>query len=208
MPDLQQTLESMPVVAIIRGVRPDEAEGVAEAILGAGIGAIEVPLNSPDPFASIDKLASRFGDQAIIGAGTVLSADDVRRLADAGGRIAVAPNTDAAVIAACLSSGIEPMPGFVTPTEAFAAYAAGARWLKLFPAGTLGPAYLKAMKAVLPWDARVLAVGGVGAANLADWEGAGLAGFGIGTDIYAPGDSPDMVGAKARRLAAAVRAID
>lgn len=194
-----------PVVAILRGVRPDEVAAVAEALIEEGVRLIEVPLNSPEPLESIRRLAQQAGDAAVIGAGTVLDPADVDRVADAGGQIIVTPNTNAAVIRRALDRGLVPMPGFFTPTEAFAALAAGAQYIKLFPAGSLGIGYYKAIKAVLPASAGVLAVGGIGPANAREWLEAGAAGLGIGTDIYRPGDTPETVRAKARAIMAAVR---
>jgi 2-dehydro-3-deoxyphosphogalactonate aldolase len=202
--EIEAALAKCPVIAILRGIRPDEAVDVGEALVAAGIGVIEVPLNSPQPFDSIARMAREIGGRAIIGAGTVLTADAARRVADAGGRIAVTPNTDPAVITAAQQAGLEPMPGFLTPTEAFTALVAGARFIKLFPAGSLGLGYYAAIKAVLPADAQVLAVGGVGAGNIAEWKASGMAGFGIGSDIYTPGDSASIVAAKAQLLLAAL----
>ncbi|MGK2286415.1 2-dehydro-3-deoxy-6-phosphogalactonate aldolase [Pedomonas sp. V897] len=194
-----------PVVAILRGVRPAEVAAVAEALVAEGVRLIEVPLNSPEPLESIRLLARHVGDAAVVGAGTVLEPADVDRVADAGGQIIVTPNTNAAVISRALERGLVPMPGFLTPTEAFAALAAGARYIKLFPAGSLGLGYYKAIKAVLPASAGVLAVGGVGPANAREWMDAGVAGLGIGTDLFRPGDTPEVVRAKARAIMAAVQ---
>jgi len=194
-----------PVVAILRGVRPAEVAAVAEALVAEGVRLIEVPLNSPEPLESIRLLARHVGSAAVVGAGTVLEPADVDRVADAGGQIIVTPNTNAAVISRALERGLVPMPGFLTPTEAFAALAAGARYIKLFPAGLLGLGYYKAIKAVLPASAGVLAVGGVGPANAREWMDAGVAGLGIGTDLFRPGDTPEVVRAKARAIMAAVQ---
>lgn len=194
-----------PVVAILRGVRPAEVAAVAEALVAEGVRLIEVPLNSPEPLESIRLLARHVGDAAVVGAGTVLEPADVDRVADAGGQIIVTPNTNAAVISRALERGLVPMPGFLTPTEAFAALAAGARYIKLFPAGSLGLGYYKAIKAVLPASAGVLAVGGVGPANAREWMDAGVAGLGIGTDLFRPGDTPEVVRTKARAIMAAVQ---
>lgn len=200
-----EAMAQAPVVAILRGVRPVEVVAVAEALIEEGVTLIEVPLNSPDPLESIERLARRAGSEALVGAGTVLDPLDVDRVADAGGQIIVTPNTNAAVITRALDRGLVPMPGFLSPTEAFAALAAGAQYIKLFPAGSLGLGYYKAIKAVLPASAKVLAVGGVGPANAREWLDAGVAGLGIGTDFFRPGDTPDMVRAKARAIMTAVR---
>ena len=194
-----------PIVAILRGVKPDEVVDIAAALVGAGVGAIEVPLNSPDPLESIRRLCEAFGDQALCGAGTVLTTDAVEAVAKAGGKLIVTPNTDPAVIAHAVTLGLTVMPGFATPTEAFAAIKAGARALKLFPAGTFGPGHVKAVKDVLPRDVAVYAVGGVGAGNLEAWRAAGVDGIGVGGELYRPGDRPADVAERAARLVAAWR---
>lgn len=192
-----------PIVAILRGVKPEEVVEIAAALVGAGVGAIEVPLNSPDPLESIRRLCDAFGDQALCGAGTVLTPEAVEAVAKAGGRLIVTPNTDPAVIAHAVARDLTVMPGFATPTEAFAAIKAGARALKLFPAGTFGPGHVKAIKDVLPRDVAVYAVGGVGAANLDAWRAAGVDGIGVGGELYRPGDQPADVAERAARLLAA-----
>lgn len=189
-----------PIAAILRGVHPDEVIAVADALITAGVRIIEVPFNSPDPLASISALQAAFGDMAAIGGGTVLTVQAVEQLAQTGGRLMVTPNTNCAVIARAIELGLEPLPGFVTPSEAFQAIAAGARRLKLFPAVALGPAYLKAIREVLPADVRVWAVGGTGAGNLREWLAAGAEGIGVGGALYRPGDSAAAVGEKARSL--------
>ena len=194
-----------PVVAILRGLRPDEAIAVAGALVEAGIRLIEVPLNSPDPFASIAAMQKEFGDVAMIGAGTVLDAASVDRLAETEASLMVTPNSNPDVIARAIHKGLEPMPGFVTPTEAFQAIAAGARRIKLFPAVALGPTYLKAISDVLPREVRVWAVGGTGAGNFSEGLAAGAEGIGVGGALYRPGDSAAAVGEKARSLVAAWR---
>ena len=186
-------LAEIPVVAIIRGVTPDEATEIGAAIMEAGVGIIEVPLNSPSPFESIEKLSKAFGDKCVIGCGTLVNLEDAQRVADAGGKIAVTPNTNRGIIRACLELGMEPIPGWATPTEAFEAHQAGAKYLKLFPAGTYGAGHVKAVRAVLPKESKVLAVGGVGAHNAAEWLTAGVDGFGIGSEIYKAGRSASEV---------------
>jgi 2-dehydro-3-deoxyphosphogalactonate aldolase len=194
-----------PLVAILRGLRPEEAEDVGQALIEAGIRLIEVPLNSPDPFDSIARLQARFGDQALIGAGTVLDVGSVERLAATGARLMVTPNVNVAVIARAVELGLEVMPGFMTPSEAFAAIGAGAVRLKLFPAATLGRSHLGAVREVLPRHVRLWAVGGVSAANTAEWLAGGAEGLGVGGAIYKPGDTADVVAAKARAFVDAWR---
>lgn len=195
-----------PLVAILRGIGPDEALPVTAALIQAGIRMIEVPLNSPDPFASIAAMQAEFGERALIGAGTVLDVAGVDTLAATGAKLLVTPNTDPEVIARGVSLGLEAMPGFFTPSEAFAAIRAGARRLKLFPAGALGPSYLKATREVLPKDIGVWAVGGVDAGNAREWLAAGAQGLAVGGSVYRPGDSADTVATKAAALVAALRA--
>jgi 2-dehydro-3-deoxyphosphogalactonate aldolase len=198
MMTFDEAFAQCPLVAILRGVRPDEVEAIGAALIGAGFTLIEVPLNSPDPFESISRLAGRFGGQAMIGAGTVLDVAAVERLADAGGRMVVSPNTNEAVIRASVAAGMASLPGYFTPSEAFAALAAGASALKLFPAEGASPAVLKAQRAVLPKHVPVLAVGGISPTNMAPWITAGAAGFGLGSALYKPGASAEQVGIAAR----------
>ena len=192
-----------PIIAILRGLRPEEAESIGAALISAGILRIEVPLNSPDPFDSVAALARAFGDDAEFGAGTVLTPEDARRVADAGGRMIVAPNFDAEVGAASQARGLAWYPGVFTATECFAALRAGATGLKLFPAFQACPSGLKALRDVLPVAAQVFAVGGVGPGDFAEWLRAGAAGFGIGGALYRPGDDAATVAAKAAGLVAA-----
>ena len=203
---LEEAMAEMPLVAIIRGVRPDEVSYVAEALHQAGIRVIEVPLNSPDPLASITTLAREFAGRVVSGAGTVLTVEQVHHVADAGGQIAVAPNADRAVIEASLAARLIPMPGVLSPSEAFTAIQSGARYLKLFPASSVGPAHLSAMRAVMAADIQVLPVGGISADNMAEWRKAGAAGFGLGSDLYRPGQSAEATFEKATRAVAAMRA--
>ncbi|HEX8365276.1 MAG TPA: 2-dehydro-3-deoxy-6-phosphogalactonate aldolase [Allosphingosinicella sp.] len=194
-----------PLVAIIRGVTPEEAVEVGEAIFEAGIRIIEVPLNSPDPIASIERLATRFGDQALIGAGTVLEPEEVARVAGVGGRLIVSPSTNVTVIEATVSAGLVSSPGFFTPSEAFAALRAGAHALKFFPAEGGSPKVVKAIKAVLPPEIPLLVVGGVTPDNMAPWIEAGAAGFGLGSGLYRPGQDAATVARQAQAYVAGVR---
>jgi 2-dehydro-3-deoxyphosphogalactonate aldolase len=191
-----------PLIAILRGITPAEASAIMDALIAAGIRLIEVPLNSPDPIESIKIMVNAAGGRARIGAGTVLSAADVTNVKLAGGQIIVSPNSDAAVIRATKSAGLDSYPGVFTATEALAAIAAGADALKFFPADLLGPKGIKAIGTILPKDVPLLAVGGVDAGNIADYLKAGVAGFGIGTSIYKPGISAEEAGKRAREMVA------
>jgi len=191
-------LATLPLVAILRGLRPDEALGVGEMLIQAGFKVLEVPLNSPDPFDSIQAMAQAFKGRAIVGAGTVLKVADVERLAEVGGQICISPNTNADVIHAAKAQGLISFPAFFTATEAFAAIDAGADALKLFPAELAGPSGLKALKAVLPKTMPVFPVGGVTADNMDTYLDVGAKGFGIGTAVFKPGDSADVVFKKAK----------
>ena len=194
-----------PLVAILRGIRPDEAAATLESLIASGIGLIEVPLNSPKPLESIALMARQAGGRARIGAGTVLTVEDVKAVADAGGRLIVSPNRDDDVIRATKAAGLDSYPGVFTPTEALGAIRAGADALKFFPADVLGPGGIKGISAVLPRDVPLLAVGGVDAGNIADYLKVGVAGFGIGSSLYKPGLSPAEVGVRAKAMVAAWR---
>lgn len=194
-----------PLIAIIRGVTPDEAEAVGDALVEAGIRIIEVPLNSPDPLESIRRLARRFEGQALIGAGTVLRTEQVTQVADAGGGIIVSPNANTVVISAAAHAGLVSAPGYFTPTEAFAALQAGAHVLKLFPAEAAPPAVVKAQRAVLPRDVPLVIVGGVTPDKMAGYFAAGADGFGLGGALYRPGQSAAEVSRQAQAFAAALR---
>ena len=202
---LDEALQEAPVVAIVRGIRPREILDHAQALYDAGLRGVEVPLNSPEPIESIRRLAEAFGDRMATGGGTVLRASDVERVAAAGGRIIVAPNTAAEVIRRALALGLDPTPGFATASEAFAAMEAGAKHLKLFPAATYGPGHVKQLKAVLPAQVTLWAVGGVGAEDLAAWWAAGVRAFGLGGELFRAGQSVAETAEKSRRVMAAVR---
>ena len=194
---------SRNLIAILRGITPPDAEAVTAELIAAGITKIEVPLNSPEAFTSIAALIEAFGDRASIGAGTVLSVAEVERLAQIGAKLVVSPNMNPEVIRATRAAGMLSYPGVMTPTECFAALDAGANGLKFFPGSLIGPAGLKAIKAVLPAGCEMLAVGGASADNFAEWQAAGAAGFGIGTALYKPADTPLSVRAKAEKIVAA-----
>lgn len=198
-------LDQCPLIAIVRGLTPEDAEAVGEAVQEGGIRIIEVPLNSPDPLRSIELLAKKFGDSMLVGAGTVLKAEQVGEVRDAGGRIIVSPDTNTEVISAAAHAGLVSSPGYFTPSEAFAAIRAGAHALKLFPAEAASPSVLKAQLAVLPRDIPVLAVGGIRPDNMRPWLEAGAAGFGLGSGLYKPGQSPAETLEKARAYVEGLR---
>jgi 2-dehydro-3-deoxyphosphogalactonate aldolase len=200
--ELTEYLRRCDLVAILRGVTPDAVEAIGAVLDDAGFAIIEVPLNSPNPIESIRRLAARYGHRLLIGAGTVMSAAEVAAIAEAGGRLIVLPHASEPVVRAAKARGMIAIPGVFTPTEAFAMLAAGADGLKLFPAEAASPAVLRAMRAVLPAGTAVLPVGGIDAGNIPTWRAAGAAGFGIGSAIYKPGDTPEIVAEKARALRA------
>lgn len=204
---LDDVLAELPLVAILRGLRPDGAEAAGVALVEAGFRCIEVPLNSPEPLESIRIMAQAVGDRALIGAGTVLDTQAVADVAAAGGRIVISPNVDAQVIRATKAAGMFSLPGFFTPSEAFAAIQAGADALKLFPAEVADPTGLKAMRAVLPKGYPVLAVGGVDPSSMAGWRDAGASGFGLGSALFAPGRSVEELAKRARDFVTAWRAL-
>jgi 2-dehydro-3-deoxyphosphogalactonate aldolase len=204
--DLRAWLQRCPLVAILRGVQPAEAESICFALERAGICIVEVPLNSPNPLESISLLSQSFGSRMLIGAGTLTDSSQVGQVAAAGGRLIVTPHADAAIVRAAKAAGLFALPGFFNPTEAFALLHAGADAIKLFPAEVLGPSMLRALRAVLPKSAIVIPVGGVDTQQIASWMAAGAAGLGVGSAIYKPGDDARMVEAKAQALMAAVRA--
>jgi 2-dehydro-3-deoxyphosphogalactonate aldolase len=196
---------SAALVAILRGVVPERVVGIGDVLYAAGFRMIEVPLNSPDPFASIAALAACNRPDWIVGAGTVLTVADVQRTQAAGGRLVVAPNCDPQVIRSAVQLGMQVMPGFATATEAFQAVQAGAQDLKLFPACTYGPRHLQALRAVLPTSVRVFPVGGIGVADIAAWLTAGAAGFGLGSELFRPEYELEEIAQRAADLVRAVR---
>lgn len=204
---LDEALAHCPVVAIIRGVKPDEVVDIAEALYSGGLRAVEVPLNSPDPLTSIARLAKAMSGRMLVGAGTVLRPRKVREVAAAGGRLIVSPNTCREVITQAVTLGLDAAPGFGTASEAFEAIDAGARHLKLFPAVTYGPAHVKQLRAVLPPEAVVWAVGGVGAPDFQTWWDAGVRAFGLGSELYKPGATPQAVFDKTKLVIDAAKAL-
>jgi len=204
--DVKAWLERCPLVAILRGIQPAEAESIGFALERAGVSILEVPLNSPSPFESIAILSRKFGHRLLIGAGTLTKPTQVAEVAAAGGRLIVTPHADLAIVRTAKDAGLFAFPGFFNPTEAFALLEAGADAIKLFPAEVLGPPMLKALRAVLPKSAIVIPVGGVDAKQVGPWMAAGALGLGVGTSIYKPGDDARIVEAKAQALMEAVRA--
>lgn len=203
----QDTLKTLPLVAILRGITPGEALSIGEQIVAAGFKVLEVPLNSPEPFESIRLMADAFGRDAIVGAGTVLKVEDVDRLAKVGGQICISPNTNPAVIRRAKELGLISFPAFFTATEAFTAIDAGADALKLFPAELAGVKGLKALKAILPKDMPVFPVGGVEPGNMKEYLDVGAAGFGIGSSVYKPGDTAEIAFGKAKAFTDAWKAL-
>ncbi len=200
MSSYQAHFEQRPLVAILRGILPAEVEAVGEALCDAGFTLIEVPLNSPDAIDSIGRLAARLAGRATVGAGTVLSIEQVRAVADAGGQMIISPNADLDVIAATVERGLVSLPGVFTPSEAFAALKAGATGLKLFPAEAASPAVLKAWRAVIPASVPIIPVGGITPDNMAQWLAAGASGFGFGSALYSAGLDAVTVAARAARF--------
>lgn len=195
-----------PLIAILRGVTPNEVVGIGEAVLDAGFTLIEVPLNSPDPLESVARLSKAFAGRAVVGAGTVLEEQEVDAVQAAGGTMIISPNASIDVIVRTARTGLVSLPGIATPSEAFAALRAGATALKLFPAEGASSAVLKAMRAVLPSSFRVFPVGGITPDSLSGWLKAGAAGFGLGSALYTPGLNPEQVSIRARKFVAALAA--
>ncbi|MBV8457512.1 MAG: 2-dehydro-3-deoxy-6-phosphogalactonate aldolase [Acetobacteraceae bacterium] len=204
--ELKGWLGRCPLIAILRGVKPDEVLGIAAALEAEGVAIVEVPLNSPEPMESIRRLAEACGERMLVGAGTVMTEAQVEEIAKAGGRLLVTPHADPVVVRAAKRVGMLAAPGFFTPAEAFAMLAAGADAIKLFPAEATSPAVLRSLRAVLPSGTMVMSVGGIDASSMSGWIDAGAAGFGIGSSIYRAGDSAEVVAGKARVLVRALSA--
>jgi 2-dehydro-3-deoxyphosphogalactonate aldolase len=202
---LREALDHLPLIAILRGVVPEDAIAVGQVLIDAGLRIIEVPLNSPRPFDSIERLAEAFSAQALIGAGTVLQPGDVQRVENAGGRLIVMPHSDARVVGEVKRRGLDCLPGVATPTEGFAALAAGAGALKLFPAEAIPPAVVKAWRAVFPPETLLIPVGGITPENIAGYRAAGASAFGLGSALFTPGSSLDEIRRRALRFMAACR---
>ncbi|WP_423821126.1 2-dehydro-3-deoxy-6-phosphogalactonate aldolase [Salinisphaera sp. SPP-AMP-43] len=198
---LNEYLKDLPLIAILRGVQPSEVESIGDALFEAGFRVIEIPLNSPDPLVSIEKLSTRLGGAALVGAGTVLQPEQVGQVRDAGGRIIVSPNAKPAVIEATARAGLASAPGVATPTEGFAALDAGAHALKLFPAEAIGPKVVKAWRAVVPAEVPLMPVGGISPDNMAEFVAAGATGFGLGSALYKAGMTADAVATNAKAFA-------
>ena len=206
MTTIDQAFEQLPLIAILRGVTPPDAVEIARALYDRGFRCIEVPLNSPDPFTSIAAIRKALPDDCIVGAGTVVNVENVAKVKEVGGEIIVTPNTDTDVIRATIAAGMIAAPGVGTATEAFAAVHAGATHIKLFPASSFGIGHLKALASVLPTGTKIMAVGGVNADNIREWQEGGAAGFGIGSDLYRAGDDVATVRAKADAICSAIGA--
>lgn len=205
MTELDQSLDHLPLIAILRGIKPDNALAVGTILIDAGFRIIEVPLNSPEPLLSIGRLAEAFGNRAIIGAGTVLRSSDIGAVAKAGGRLVVMPHADASLIRKADHLGLFCIPGVATPTEAFAALEAGADALKLFPAEAIPPAAVKAWRAVLQPPIKLLPVGGITPSSMAGYIEAGASGFGLGSALFKPDMSPEMIAENAKTFARSFR---
>ena len=193
-------LSELPLIAILRGITPEECELVVDALFAAGFRIVEVPLNSPQPLQSIERIAKTFGNQMLIGAGTVLTPDEVTHVNDSGGELIVAPNTNVDVIGTAINLGLTCIPGAATPSEAFTAMAAGAHAIKVFPAEMIGPKILASWRSVIPDKLPLLPVGGIDSHNMADYWRAGAAGFGLGSALYKPGKSSGDISASATKL--------
>lgn len=204
--ELKAWLGRCPLIAILRGVKPDEVVGIAAALEAEGVAIVEVPLNSPEPFESIRRLARAYGERMLVGAGTVMTEAQVEQIAAAGGRLLVTPHADSVVVRAAKRRGMLAVPGFFTPAEAFTMLGVGADAIKLFPAEAASPAVLRSLRAVLPPETMAMPVGGIDAPNMSGWIDAGAAGFGIGSSIYRAGDSAEVVAGKARVLVRALTA--
>ena len=202
---LAELLSDCPLIAILRGINPEEVDAVSDALVKAGLRIIEVPLNSPEPLRSIERLARRHGETVMVGAGTVMTPEDVIDVRDAGGELIVMPHMDSEIVAEAKAEGMTCIPGVATPTEAFQALTAGADALKLFPAEALAPAIVKAWRAVLPPETIMIAVGGISNTNIANYAAAGTTGFGIGSSLYSPGKDAGDVAAGAHQLLAALK---
>ena len=197
---MNKYLEKVPLIAIIRGVKPEEAVAVTQALYDGGIRCVEVPLNSPNPYESIKLISEAFGDKMLVGAGTVLTIDQVRKVKDAGGEIGVSPNVNSDVISETKNLDMLSFPGIMTISEAFTALESGADVLKLFPADSVGKSFIKAAKAVLPSGTKVYAVGGVDESNIQEWQRAGAEGFGLGSSLYKPDYSLNKIKALSEAL--------